>query len=327
MLDNVKQLVVNLIGDPHLGRVFKTGVPLHRQGEREASVWVDFETALERKADVTVILGDLFDRFVVPPEVVLRAVEGCKRSASRHRDRWFVLLRGNHDASRDADKKSSFDLFCQLMADVPNFIIARDVPETLSTGGVNLAFVPWHPFINARDMVQGLLQEQYDAVFGHWEVEAFGHNDDDVLPIDLLSPITPVVYTGHIHQPSVKKVGKTRIVIVGSLQPYSHAEDVKGDLYVTLPLEQARELAESGELRDKNVRVLLNPGEMLDVEIDCLALTTKNADSNNSSDETVEVNFDEFDFAQLFRDTFARFNVSAATTAMVWDRYQEEKKA
>ena len=67
---------VRFIGDPHLGRVFKTGVPLHRRGEREEMVWATFEKALTENTqdiDAIVIMGDLFDKMHVPNAVVLRA--------------------------------------------------------------------------------------------------------------------------------------------------------------------------------------------------------------------------------------------------------------
>lgn len=67
---------INLTGDPHLARAFRTGVPLHRLGDREEMVWQDFQQQLETSAEVTIILGDLFDKFVVPP----RPSSGPRRS-------------------------------------------------------------------------------------------------------------------------------------------------------------------------------------------------------------------------------------------------------
>ena len=55
-LFNLDGMTVNTIGDPHLGRSFKTGVPLHRLGDREAMVWKEFERQLGLPADLTIIM-------------------------------------------------------------------------------------------------------------------------------------------------------------------------------------------------------------------------------------------------------------------------------
>ena len=52
-----------LIGDPHLGRVFKTGVPTHRIGERETDVTLDFTQQVSSSDNTPIIvMGDLFDK-------------------------------------------------------------------------------------------------------------------------------------------------------------------------------------------------------------------------------------------------------------------------
>ena len=52
-----------LLGDPHLGRTFVHGVPLHRRGEREVMMWRNFAQSLSNvTTPLHICLGDLFDR-------------------------------------------------------------------------------------------------------------------------------------------------------------------------------------------------------------------------------------------------------------------------
>ena len=56
---------MKLIGDPHLGRVFKTNVPLDRRGEREVMMQNQFWDEIHSIDDLIVIVGDLFDHWYV----------------------------------------------------------------------------------------------------------------------------------------------------------------------------------------------------------------------------------------------------------------------
>ena len=56
------QVTARPIGDPHLGRVFKTGVPTHRLGDRERLVEEQFYVEISDRISVPVIImGDLFE--------------------------------------------------------------------------------------------------------------------------------------------------------------------------------------------------------------------------------------------------------------------------
>jgi DNA repair exonuclease SbcCD nuclease subunit len=105
------------IGDPHLGRVFRTGVPAHRVGEREEGQYA----ALRRLLNPTdplithiVIMGDLFDKFVVSPTVVLKAVELLQEASNTNSNIEYYVIPGNHDMTKDTSKKSSYELFYEV---------------------------------------------------------------------------------------------------------------------------------------------------------------------------------------------------------------------
>lgn len=274
-----------VLGDPHLGRKFETGVPLHRKGERERMQIEKFLASLmNAKAEVHVTMGDLFDKFIVPPEVVLFAAHAYMRAAEDNPNTFYVILRGNHDVSRNTDKASSWDLFCALVDICPNVWAVDEHPVEL--GG--MLFVPYDPF--NYDHLEGYLNDGIDTVFGHFDVVDFGgHN---VAPTELFARYgVQTLINGHDHLAREFDRHGVRVVVTGSMEPFTHAEDKTGELYVTVTLDELAKL----DVRNKNVRILLKPGETLPDEIDCLSLTAKRV----SEDENTSVDTTEFDSLDL----------------------------
>lgn len=274
----------NTLGDPHLGRVFRTGVPLHRIGEREEMVWSEFESNLMLSgADLHVCMGDLFDKFVVPPEVVLRAYDIYSAAAQRWTNTSFVVIRGNHDVSRDTSRMSSFDLFTKLVSGTHPNVKVIDTVTVLH----GLGFVPYDPFVSAEDQVREL-PDNLTTVFMHHDYTDFG--GDHVIPTALLAEkgITRVI-NGHDHVARTEKRHGVTVEMTGSMQPYSHAEDAEGRLYVTthLPIQ--------GDVRNKNVRLILRDGEEAPTDLDCLSLIIR----REQAEETLEVDTDDFDSFDL----------------------------
>lgn len=275
---------MKLLGDPHLGRRFKTGVPLHRLGDREELVWKEFEASLYGDMDVHINMGDLFDKFTVPAAVVLRAADAYITAARRQAGCQFVVLRGNHDVSRDSAQASSFDLFARLVADAGVWCVG-DKPRVRD----EMAFVGYQPFRPTSEVVADL-PDGVTTVFGHWDIVDFG--GDNVIPTKLLAEkgIT-TAYSGHDHLARELVRDGVQVIVTGSMQPYSHAEDPDSRLYVTttLPIE--------GDMTDKNVRVLLNEGESLPLDLDCLSLTAKRIEAEDVTIDTTE--FETFDIPSM----------------------------
>jgi DNA repair exonuclease SbcCD nuclease subunit len=244
-----------LLGDVHLGRRFRVGVPLHRVGERERMVWADFESSIVNVGTpFHVCMGDIFDRFIVPPEVVLRAAEIYRRAP---RTTEFFVLRGNHDVSRDTTRASSFDLFRHLVPHV-------HVIDTLRVRD-NLAFVPFCPFTPVEEQIRQL-PDGLELVFMHHDFVDFG--GDQVIPTKLLAEkgITRVV-NGHDHVARTETRHGVEVIMTGSMQPYSHAEDPDERFYVTTTLDRL------GDVTNKHVRLALREGEDPPADLDCLSLT------------------------------------------------------
>lgn len=281
---------VTVLGDPHLGRKFKTGVPLHRVGEREEMVWADFEQSLMSvKTKLHVNMGDLFDKFIVAPEVILRAAAIYRAAAAKAPKTEFVVLRGNHDVSRDSTRSSSFEIFAQLVSGLGNVHV---VQETVAVFG-NYGFVAYSPFNPTADLVAELPND-LKAVFGHWDLVDYG--GDNVIPTKLMAEKgIPLAISGHDHLARTEKRHGVDIIVTGSMQPYTHAEDNTGEWYLTT------ELPITEDVTNKNVRVLLKEGETLPEDLDCLSLTAKRIES----DEKIEVDTSDFDTLDL-RQLLAR---------------------
>lgn len=279
------------LGDPHLGRKFRAGVPLHRIGDREEMVWKDFRNSLMTPGDVDthVCMGDLFDKFVVSPEVLLRAENIYRQAAHARQDVEFIVIRGNHDVSRDSTKRSSFDIFTQLVAEVPNITVVND---PLLDGDV--AYIPYDPFIPVSDIVEAL-PDNLHTVFMHHDYTDFG--GDQVIPTKLLANkgIEHVI-NGHDHLTRTETRHGVMVEITGSMQPYTHGEDPSGLWYQTHTLEDLEKL-DPAFVAGLNIRLKLKEGESIPEDLDCLSVIPQRISEDDEGVEIDTTDFDTFDIS------------------------------
>ena len=313
-IDNTK---VKLLGDPHLGKSFKTGVPLHRLGERERMVREQFQEKLNKvkNANYHVCMGDLFDKRIVAPEIVLFAYQCYVLAASKNPDTSYIALRGNHDASLVREQASSFDLFEALTAPVRNIKVVKDTPLIMD----DLGFFPWHPFMTAREMVESV-DQPLKAAFGHWDKDDFGQNNPNLIPTDALAKITELAISGHVHTPEEFKRDGVKVVMTGSMQPYSFKEDRDGTLYVKYTLDEIKDR----DLFNKCVCIRLRPGEELPTDLDCLQLIAQRFAEDEKP--SIEVGFGEFDMRKMFEDTCSEEGVKDEIMKEVWLKFEEMKR-
>lgn len=301
------------LGDPHLGRRFFNGVPLHRRGEREEAQMANFKNnLLSATKQVHVCMGDIFDKFIVSPSVVLAAAEAYYEAAEKNSSVQYYLIMGNHDGSRDATIRSSFDILEALLRHVPNVTVVKGEPHTTS----EYAFIPWHPFITAEDMAKKL-EGKFEAIFGHWDIDTFGSENTNLVPLDILREHSDLIITGHVHHPEERDIDGLKLIVTGSMEPYAHGEDPTDEFYRTVSLEEARQLAESGEAKGLCLRILLKKDEVLDFDVDCLQLTLKR---EKSEDDEIEVDYSSFDLDDLFHRVMEEFHVSNSVTETFWGR-------
>lgn len=260
------------LGDPHLGRRFNKGIPVERRGQREAMIRTDFVQKLgeaEGRA-VHICMGDLFDKPQVSYEDLAFAAMAYTTAAQKHPGTTFYILQGNHDDSRDLGEVTAWDIFCRLMAPIPNV-----TPVTSVLVGPDFILFPWDPVISAVEMVEKAAEFLALAAdwkptraYGHWDVDprTAGHN---VIPTKELAALgIKVAYTGHVHKPDNFKRDGVLVEVVGSMQPYAQGEDGgQSDhiRYITVTLADLQE--ETLELANCCIRLQLQPGEQAPAEL------------------------------------------------------------
>lgn len=322
---------VEFLGDVHLGRRFIEGVPLDRRGDRELMVRDQFVKELRaHNGDYHVQVGDLFDSFDVPNELVLHVADIYRKAAHDLQGCTFIILRGNHDASRNSLKASSFQVFKELVRGVPNIRVI-DTPTVID----RIGFMPWDPFMSAEQQAQQLVKlaggptglgEHFklDAVVCHCDVKHYGGDTFNVLPAETLRSLTGLVVTGHDH--TKRTINKNYMVVrvTGSMQPYSHGEDPDHTMYLTLSTEELRDI--KVDLTNKYVRVMLRPGEDAPAAPNCLGFKTQLLGAKEEeSDITVE--FESFDTVNLFKGILEELKVSPDFSKLVMDKFQEQLNA
>jgi len=276
-----------LIGDPHLGRVFKTGVPVHRLGEREAKVFLDFTQQVSSTDNTPVIImGDLFDKYSVPENLVLDTAEILNEATKWKK---IYVLKGNHDGTRDSVRKGSFDVLERLC---PKVVFVKGVYEIQLENGY-LALFGYDAFKSATELANQLTVNcNYLAAFGHWDLTSHG-SDFNLVPTEVFAALkVPTVYTGHIHKAQTIERHGVTVHAVGSMQPYAHGEQAEDDLlYQTLTLDEFN-ARNPEDFLDVNLRILLKGDEVFDQQVDCLSLVFKHI--ADAEIEPLEVAYDSF---------------------------------
>lgn len=311
--------MLKVLGDPHLGRKFINGVPLHRRGDREIMQKLDFEQSLLNLNDDVeyhINVGDLFDKTYVSYNTILFAVETYVRASTNRPDVSFIVNRGNHDASRDSDKASAYDVFSACLGGIDNIHILGDDPVKFDG---KFTVIPWHPFNSALEVVNNNSEtiKGSEFVVGHWDVVEIA-DEYNRIPASRLKELgVKYAISGHDHNARQIEVDELPISVTGSMQPYSHAEDKDGKLYVTLSPDEVEK--DRDRLKNMCVRVRGSLSEPLD----CLQLSF----TKEEKPEEVKVEYDTFDIGAIFEDAFEEFSVPKELKEKIIDKYNETRAA
>lgn len=317
---------VKVIGDPHLGKKFVHGVPLERRGYREKH---QNETFLKEMNDITapdgsdavavVVIGDLFDQFQIGNEVLVETYGMVDLSAKSHPLTDYIILMGNHDVSRNVGLVSSFDVLQRMVKTENVYFITEITSLHLKDIKGPFLFCPYDAFKSTGELFsQRFNDDRFVAVFGHWDTKAFT-SDHNVLPYEALSKVTDLVVSGHEHNPKEFMYDQTKIIITGSMLPYSFSEDENETIYVTRTLNEY--LSNPQAFSDKCLRLILNPGEEVPENIDALQVSYKYEVIENNT--KVEVVMEDFSMQSIFDAVFTENQVSAENRAKYWNKLRE----
>lgn len=305
------QLWVQTIGDPHLGRKFN--VNLNRRGEYEERQYQEFERLLSKRADITVIVGDLFDKRNVDEADIIRTAQLLKKQTRK-----TIILRGNHDDTKNITEKSSFDLLVEMLVDYPNVSFITDEVMILPlSGNENIAFCGWCFDKTLREQIEGIT-DKIVAIFCHLDRISYG-DDTNVIPFEYLKYIgVELVVNGHEHKPYFGRIEGVDYIGTGSLLPYSHAEhseSEQGEIYITIKdLEEIHKLAESGDLKDKHVRVYVTDPTTLP-QIDCLSLQVNKLETISEAEVVV---IENYSLKNIFQETAKVNNLPPSEILELW---------
>lgn len=339
------ELKIKTIGDPHLGRNFSVGTAPHRKGEREQGQLNQLALELmDSDCNVNIMMGDIFDKFIVDPTIVMAAYQIYAHAATQNPGVDYVLLRGNHDVSRDNTRFSSFDLLVHMLRGFKNIIVVEDLLFYTSRDQTTmLMFCGYNPFATAEEMSEAAGLEDIGfvhAVFGHWDIESYGGDDHNLCPYQYFGQYTDLIVTGHVHQPQTffvrtedgKKIPKdltakyqsVEVIVTGSMQPYSHGEDPDGMIYVTKTLDEyeAEIAVDPAVYHDKCLRLLISPEDELPDNIDALQFAYKVV-RPDVEDVDLEVDMGQFDFKSLFMETLEAHGVDEDYRKEMWETYLE----
>jgi predicted phosphodiesterase len=298
------------VGDPHAGRDFRNGTPLNRRGEREAQQMQKLRDELATECDVNVTVGDVFDKPFVPLPVINEVAQAYLAAARERPKTLFVVMAGNHDLSRQLNIRGAFDILELAIGWVENIMVLRK-PTQLG----RVAFFPWEWDKTTLEQLEGI-DEVYAAV-GHYDLMDFGGDTSHVAPTQQLVDLgAELIISGHYHLEGEYEVAGHKVFCTGSLEPYTHAEDPNGTMYLTLTADEAQA---RDDLHDKCVRILLEPGEDLP-EIDCLQLTYKRVDSEHEEVMGIEVGIGAFNLNETLTDEFRENEVPEPVQSFIKER-------
>lgn len=289
---------IKLLGDTHLGRTFINNVPLHRRGDREQMIKDQFVRELNPEGcDTHIHMGDLFDKAKVSLETIMHAALSYIAEACVHNTQ-FWILQGNHDKSRDLEAISAFDIFRQIVAPFQNINVV-----TRPAIGNGILLSPWDPLLSAQELLS-TTQDDIELAFGHWDVDLRSDLFNLIPTATLAARGVKRAFTGHVHLPDQFSRDGVDVTVVGSMQPYAHGEDADGSWYVTLSLDEAKQRE---DLINKCVRIDLKPGEVFDLDIDCLQLQVRPPEQQEA--ENIDVKFGDFNLMNVFDEVSSEFDI------------------
>lgn len=322
----INDITIQIIGDPHLGKSFKQGVPKDLLGFREQLSLNVFRELLNKPVNYIIIVGDLFDKFQVDSSVFYSVLSIIEESALSNPNTSYIYLNGNHDLSKEVDKISSFQLLAKYVSihqNISNVSIILDKQESpllkLEKDGIVLGLFHYNPFVSIDDEYNDtdlFIEENdypYRIAFGHWETIDF--NSDVFInrqvPKKVLKYFNYVI-TGHEHKPKLTITDNVPILTVGSMIPYAFGEqlDVEENVnYVTTTIDCINSNLQNNELyyEFSCVRILVDETTKFIVpNFKCLSKTFKNIIKQTKT-EDVENESEKVDSVTSFSCTLSTF--------------------
>lgn len=289
----INGLKIGIIGDVHIGKTFRTGVPKNRLGERESMILNQLTGLLSREVDYVVLVGDLFDKVRVSNSDLYNLISIIEKVVMANPQINYIILNGNHDMPKEVDRISSFQLFGKYFErnSFPNLKIISKHNDSnivqLDSYDTVLYFTHYNAFqaldeeVDTKVINDIVTKYEHRVAFGHWETIDFGsdHFIGRTVPKLVLDSFNYVV-TGHEHKPKVTLIQDIPVLTSGSMQPYAYGEelDTEKEFYYTLSIKEVVTLLKKDPTVFANsyVRILVEADQELPPQFECLGRTYKN---------------------------------------------------
>jgi UDP-2,3-diacylglucosamine pyrophosphatase LpxH len=316
------------IGDPHLGRVFVNDIGLDKRGVLEKRQRKTFHSLLwaasKRGCARIVIVGDLFDKFVVKEETLHWVMITLHEFVSETYGHYPIyIMQGNHDTSKNSAVKSSFDLL-ELWATTAHPKAIHCV-RTITVVD-DLMLIPWRHDKTAIQQINEIKEEFTipSTAVTHLDRIGYGINEDNLIPFEELKALGVTrIINGHEHKPVIDGL----LYCIGSMRPYSHAEVLSNEQdYVTLTQAQIEEPDfDLEKYAGSMVRVIVDKNFAVP-EIKSVGL--KVIKVNSEVDATkLDVEYISESLNSLFHKCMAEVGVTAERSAEVWTTLDSFKQS
>ena len=316
------------IGDAHLGRVFKTNVPLDRRGEYEAlqlrtlKEHLHIDIPVDDTGTLTYLVrcqvGDWFDKSVVANRDVLNSYSLLKDYERDHIEPLYIIS-GNHDDSKSITEPTSWDVLAQFFMGSERVIFVKKWKVHQLDDGTQILFVGW----NIHDSVASAYLEAVEAGFNqirmvvcHLDRISYG-DDTNVIPYDfLVNKGIEYVVSGHEHKPYRFRENDMQVIGTGSLLPYSHAEDPEAEHYITFRSLEELEAYGVENLGQKHVRVYVEDPNLLP-EFSSLSLQVNKSDTE-AAEGISEVVIQSYNSKAIWEASAASVELPKGEADLLW---------
>ena len=182
---------------------------------------------LQQTNDDLVVNGDLFDSFLVPMHDFLQTYFMFRDWLIKHPGKRLILVPGNHDLSKNATLKSSFDALAMLLySEFRTRVAVVNEPTTMHYEGVTYHFIPHMPNQELFDLALTRVPVGTKYLFLHCNYDnKFAMQQDHSLNLSpdqaRAAPVERIIIA-HEHQRKIALTGK--VILPGNQIPTSVAD-------------------------------------------------------------------------------------------------------
>lgn len=206
----------------------------------------------EKKIDTIFFLGDLFDNRTFMKNEIHDEVYDL--FDTKLKDFKIHIIIGNHDCIYENTTKSHLLKFLKKF---DNVNVVDDRACVVNIDDKDILLVPW--MHNMNETLDAFQENEADIVMGHFDITGFNFNkwvlSKEGISPDYFVDRYDLVFSGHFHTRTTKKISGTEFVYVGSPYQMTRADIDEERGFVLLNVEKMKYAYFSNEISTKFVEV------------------------------------------------------------------------